>query len=141
MLPGSTNLNDHLYRMKFVESPNCECDQSRDTIPHYLMECSLHKTNREIMMETTGKKWMENMKSGTLNINTDILIGPNFSKLISKEEDAAIKATGGVQGQKNMLILFKRFHRCGVNAFYGMSKFYSVQKLSAFQCVGPLTFL
>ena len=47
----------------------------------------------------------------------------------------------GVQGQKNMLILFERFHRCGVNAFYGMSKFYSVQKLLAFQCVGPLTFL
>ena len=52
-----------------------------------------------------------------------------------------VKATGGVRGQKNMLILFERFHRCGVNAFYGMSKFYSVQKLSAFQCVGPLTFL
>ena len=49
--------------------------------------------------------------------------------------------SGGVRGQKNMLILFERFHRCGVNAFYGMSKFYSVQKLSAFQCVGPLTFL
>ena len=42
-------------------------------------------------METIGKKWMEKMKSGTLNINTYILIGPNFSKLISKEEDAAIK--------------------------------------------------
>ena len=52
-----------------------------------------------------------------------------------------LKATGGVWGQKNMLILFERFHRCGVNAFYGMSKFYSVQKLLAFQCVGPFTFL
>ena len=51
------------------------------------------------------------------------------------------KATGGVWGQKNMLILFERFHRCGVNAFYGMSKICSVQKLSAFQCVDPLTFL
>ena len=73
--------------MKFVESAKCECDQSRDTIRHYLMECSLHKDNREIMIVKMGKKWMQNMK----NINADILIGPNISKLISKEEDAAIK--------------------------------------------------
>ena len=49
--------------------------------------------------------------------------------------------SGGVRGQKYMLILFERFHRCGVNAFYGISKFNSVQKLSAFKFVGPLTFL
>ena len=49
-----------------------------------------------------------------------------------------VKATGGV---KNMLVFFERCHRCGVDALYGMSKFYSVQKLSGFQCVGPLTFL
>ena len=30
------------------------------------------------------------------------------------------KATGGIRGQKSMLILFERSHRCGVNAFYGM---------------------
>ena len=48
---------------------------------------------------------------------------------------------GGAWGQKHMLILFERFHRYGVNACYGMSIFYSIQKLSAFQCVAPLTFL
>ena len=53
----------------------------------------------------------------------------------------ALRRQEGVRGQKNMLILFERFHRCGVNAFYGMSKFCSVQKLSAVQCVGPFTFL
>ena len=29
---------------------------------------------------------------------------------------------GQIQGQKNMLILFERFHLCGVKAFYRMSK-------------------
>ena len=47
-----------------------------------------------------------------------------------------LKATGGVRGQKNMLILFERFYWCGVNAFYRMSKFYSVQKLLVFRCIG-----
>ena len=56
-------------------------------------------------------------------------------------KSSLVKATGGVRGQKNMLILFERFNRCGVNAFYGMSKFCFVHKLSAFQCVGALTFL
>ena len=48
--------------------------------------------------------------------------------------------SGGVRGQKHMLILFERFNRCGVKACR-MSEFCSVQKLSAFQCVGPSTFL
>ena len=52
----------------------------------------------------------------------------------------SFKAKKRVKGQKNMLILFERFHPCGVNTFYGMSKFYSVQKLLALQCVGPLIF-
>ena len=38
-----------------------------------------------------------------------------------------------------MLILFKRFHRCGVKTFCRMFGFCSVEKLSAFQCAGPLT--
>ena len=62
----------------------------------------------------------------------------NILKYLSMDE---LKRQGGSGVKKNMLILFERFHRCGDNAFYGMSKFYSVQKLSAFQCVGPLTFL
>ena len=33
-------------------------------------------------------------------------------------DTAPLKATRGVWGQKKMLILFERFHRCGVNAFY-----------------------
>ena len=66
----------------------------------------------------------------------------NFDK--NKERDGPVthfdfekwpiyKATEGVRGQKNMLILFERLDRCGVNATHKMSKFYFAQKLSAFQ--------
>ena len=64
-----------------------------------------------------------------------------LEKIKEKIHRIQILRRQGGPGPKNMLILFERFHRCGVNAFYGMSKFCSVQKLSAFQCVGPLTFL
>ena len=73
--------------------------------------------DKDIQMKDKGKQYTIN-----LNLTTYIM------------------ATGGVLGQKNMLILFERFHHCGVNTFYGMSKFYSVQKLLALQCVVPLTF-
>ena len=53
----------------------------------------------------------------------------------------SLRRQGGLRGKKNMLILFERFHRCGGNAFYGLSEFYSAQKLLAFQCIGPLAFL
>ena len=75
-------------------------------------------------------------------VKSKLFVSALFLKLsVGKHRTCYNKATGGVWGQKNMLMLFERFHRCGVNAFYGMSKFCSLQKLSAFQCVGSLTFL
>ena len=53
----------------------------------------------------------------------------------------SFKAKGESEVKKNMLFLFERFHGCDVNAFYGMSKFCSVQMLSPLQCIDPLTFL
>merc|ERR1719494_1182958 len=60
-----------------------------------------------------------------------------FSYLLIRE---LLRRQGGSRVKKNMLILFERFHRCGVNAFYGMSEFFSVQKLSAFQLCWPFDF-
>ena len=51
MLLNSTNLNDHLFRMKYSESPNCQCNEGRETIDHLMMECHLHKEQRENMMK------------------------------------------------------------------------------------------
>ena len=50
-------------------------------------------------------------------------------KLPSRSRKRKLKRQGEVRVQKNMLILFERFHRCGVNAFYGMSKFYKESML------------
>ena len=91
MLTGSTNLNDYLFKMKYSDTPNCECEEARETIEHYLMECSIHNEYRETMMEQIREKWMKNMRSGCLNINLEVLLAPNSTKLISREMDDAIK--------------------------------------------------
>ena len=91
LLLGSTNLNDNLHKMKFTDTPNCECNEARETIPHFLMECSLYKESRTSMMNTIGRRWMENWKSGTLNVTTNILLGTNYSKMISKDDDTVFK--------------------------------------------------
>ena len=67
LLLGSTNLNDNLHKMKFTDTPNCECNEARETIPHFLMECSLYKESRISMMNTIGRRWMENRKSEVRN--------------------------------------------------------------------------
>ena len=47
----------------------------------------------------------------------------------------------GIQGQKTCCCNLKdSFLHCSVNAFYGMSKFYSVKELSTFQCGSPFAF-
>ena len=42
-------------------------------------------------MEQIGEKWMKNMRSGCLNINLEVLLAPNSTKLISREMDDVIK--------------------------------------------------
>ena len=91
MLTGSTNLNDHLFKMKYSDTPNCECEEARETIDHYLMDCSIYSESRDAMMQQIGEKWMNNLRSGCLNINPEVLLAPNTTKLISREMDSEIK--------------------------------------------------
>ena len=91
MLTGSTNLNDHLFKMKYSDTPNCECEEARETIDHYLMDCSIYNESRDAMMQQIGGKWMNNLRSGCLNINPEVLLAPNSTKLISREIDNEIR--------------------------------------------------
>ena len=57
-------------------------------------------------------------------------------EVAEKVTSRRLEATGGgVRGQKNMLILFKRFHHCGVNAFCAMSGFVLFR---SYQCFNVL---
>ena len=45
------------------------------------------------MLSKIGKTWMENKKWGSLNINSETLIGPNFLEQVTRIEDDTIKET------------------------------------------------
>ena len=55
--------------------------------------------------------------------------------------DLAVKAIGGVRGQKNKLSLSERSYWFGFSAFYGMKKSLSVPKILTIKFFGPLSFL
>ena len=42
-------------------------------------------------MNEIHKMWMNNKKEGCLNVTIEILLGPNISDKLSKEEDDAVK--------------------------------------------------
>ena len=62
-----------MFKMKFCESQNCECNDARETIEHFLMECEIYKVNRETMIKEVGERWMSNMKRGSLTMDTYML--------------------------------------------------------------------
>ena len=90
VLIKSTNLNDHLFRMKYVDSPNCECNDAWETMQHFFIECPLYNDQRENLMKIIGEKWMSNMKSGCLNVDSDLLLGQKPHN-ITNEENFTVK--------------------------------------------------
>ena len=49
------------------------------------------ESERQVMLSKIGKVWMENKNWGSLNINTETLLGPNFSEKVTRIEDDSIK--------------------------------------------------
>ena len=54
MLLESTYLNDDMYRMRFFESPNCECRKDRVNVEHFLMACETYKEARGKLAESVA---------------------------------------------------------------------------------------
>ena len=80
-----------MYKMRLTESPNCDCNMDRETTEHYLLDCIDFESERQVMLNKIGKTWMENKKWGSLNINSEMLLGPNFSEKVTRIEDDTIK--------------------------------------------------
>ena len=91
MLLGRTNLNENMFKMKFVESPDCECGEAREDINHFLLECPVYKTQREVMTKRIAEVWMENRRAGNLSVTAELLLAPKFSPKLNAKEDLAIK--------------------------------------------------
>ena len=77
--------------MKFVESPDCKCGEARGDINHFLLECQLYRTQREVMTKKIADEWMENRRAGNLSVTAELLLDPNFSSKLNAKEDLAIK--------------------------------------------------
>ena len=69
LLLNSTNLNDDRYRMKFSETPNCECGKDRESADHFLIHCEEHREARQIMFDAIMNVWMEKKSKGSLNVS------------------------------------------------------------------------
>ena len=52
--------------MKYSDTPNYECEETCETIDHYLIECSIYNENRETIMEQIREKWMKSRRFGCL---------------------------------------------------------------------------
>ena len=50
---GHHCLNTHLYKLKLVDSPNCECGESLHTVHHVIMECLFYSDERKVLFEET----------------------------------------------------------------------------------------
>jgi hypothetical protein len=50
---GMARLNGYLNRIGVVESDQCACGQARETVEHFLFNCSLWDTHRECLLEQT----------------------------------------------------------------------------------------
>ena len=83
---------DNLFRMKLVDSPNCQCGQARETVQHKILECNKFNLERKIMTFEIGSIWMDSKRIGNLNIDLQLLLNPSSVHVISANESEAISA-------------------------------------------------
>ena len=67
---------DNMYRMGLVDSPDCSCGESRETVEHLLMECSLEAEARGKLLSEVGSIWMETKAPGGLQFDLHTILTP-----------------------------------------------------------------
>lgn len=73
MRTGHGLYGSHLYRLKIIEQPWCECGEE-ETINHIFLDCPINKTNNWNLkqeLEKTGFADTSSMKKILKNINYD----------------------------------------------------------------------
>src|SRR5947207_12209728 len=51
---GHCGLNQYLHRFKRTESPYCECGDGKETVEHFLLECTLYTAARNVLRRNVG---------------------------------------------------------------------------------------
>ena len=65
-----------MNRLGFSEEADCECGQSRETLTHVLLECSIEEEARRELVGKVQNLWMESKCSGNLNFDMKTLLCP-----------------------------------------------------------------
>ena len=82
---------DNLFRFGFVESPNCNCGEGRETVEHVLLNCRISQPLRAKLVDQIGKIWCETRRSGNLNVCLKLLLAPNHHELLNSKEASDVE--------------------------------------------------
>ena len=74
---GTTLLKDHMHEIMpvYYESPNCDCGYDRATIEHYFLNCPLHATQRNKLINDIEYVLLKNTKRQFWDFSLHALIG------------------------------------------------------------------
>ncbi|KAG1718989.1 hypothetical protein EDD22DRAFT_975221 [Suillus occidentalis] len=112
-------LNQHLFRLTKVDSPDCPyCPQTDKTIPHYLFECPQYLAARQVISQALGRK-----STSLSHILADL-------DAINTAQSSATKYKGSCGSWIRDLRAFSRFP---LHALY--------EDLQAATCHGPVIIL
>ena len=75
-LVNNSAVRDNMNRLGFSEEADCECGQSRETLTHVLMECSLEEEARKELRDKVQNLWMESKCMGNLNFDMKTMLCP-----------------------------------------------------------------
>ena len=56
---GHCRLNSYLYRFNIVESGECECEEGRETVEHFLLACKKYTEDRKTLRKKVGFEGMK----------------------------------------------------------------------------------
>ena len=101
---GMSQLSAHLFPFGFVESPRCSCGVTHETVPHYLLDCTLYAAQRERLLVA-----IRNIIAPTLHLATLPIL----------DKDAYIKIL--LYGSKDLsseenILLFRATHNFILNS-------------------------
>jgi ribonuclease HI len=106
LITGNTKLQAHMNKLypQQYPSPQCECGEGTGDRHHYLLDCSFHNNERELMMNTIDAGFHK-LKTPThlRSITLQQLLGPNLDlqqdtrKMISKAVSTFLLSTSSTE--------------------------------------------
>ncbi len=85
LITGNNRLNDHMYKLRFVESPMCVCESEPETSEHVLLRCKLYDEPRQSMIDSIELHYVrQNTPYYERTLSFGTLIAPSHSSLATR---------------------------------------------------------